>query len=153
VVTPAVRDALREARRDRPGIGSAWVFPSPSNESKACSRYLVDDWLRRAYELAAERVAELKETGCEVPEIQRGQGSLWHAFRRKWATERKGLPLGDVAAAGGWRDTETLRRSYQVTDEATIRNVALNPTQRLAQRTNSQQDSQHSREERKTPAA
>ena len=26
-------------------------------------------------------------------------GGLWHAYRRKWATERKELPLKDVAAA------------------------------------------------------
>ena len=31
------------------------------------------------------------------------------------------LSLGDVAAAGGWGDAETLLRSYQVPDEATIR--------------------------------
>jgi hypothetical protein len=43
-------------------------------------------------------------------------GSLWHIFRRVWATERKDLPLKDVAAAGGWRDTSTLLR-YQQPDE------------------------------------
>jgi hypothetical protein len=100
-----------------------------------------------------EKRISKKVTDPNVPGIQRGQGSLWHGFRRKWATERKGLPLGDVAAAGGWRNTETLLRSYQVTDEATIRNVVLNPTLRLANGSNSQQDSQHQQEERKTPAA
>lgn len=43
-------------------------------------------------------------------------------FRRVWATERKDLPLKDVAAAGGWRDTTTLLR-YQQPDEATLRRV------------------------------
>ncbi len=43
-------------------------------------------------------------------------------FRRVWATERKDLPLKDVAAAGGWRDTSTLLR-YQQPDEATLRAV------------------------------
>jgi hypothetical protein len=43
-------------------------------------------------------------------------------FRRVWATERKDLPLKDVAAAGGWRDTGTLLR-YQQPDEATLRAV------------------------------
>lgn len=61
VATPAVRDALREARHDGSGLGSAGVFPSPSNEARPCSRYLLDDWLRRAYELAVERVVELKK--------------------------------------------------------------------------------------------
>jgi len=40
--------------------------------------------------------------------------------RRKWATERKYLPLKDVAAAGGWRDTETLLTSYQQPDDETL---------------------------------
>ena len=44
-------------------------------------------------------------------------------FRRVWATERKDLPLKDVAAVGGWRDTTTLLR-YQQPDEATMRHVA-----------------------------
>src|SRR5207244_10849938 len=39
-----------------------------------------------------------------------------------WARERKYLPLKDVAAAGGWRDTSTLLR-YQQPDEATLRAV------------------------------
>ena len=43
-------------------------------------------------------------------------------FRRVWATERKDLPLKDVAAAGGWRDTTTLLR-YQQPDEETLREV------------------------------
>jgi hypothetical protein len=117
---------------------------------QAVQSVLVGRWLRRAYDLAAERVAELTKNGSEVPEVQRGQGSLWHAFRREWATERKGYALGDVAAAGGWRNTETLLRSYQVTDEATIRNVVLNPTLRL---TNSQQDLQPPQGQQKSPAA
>ena len=49
-------------------------------------------------------------------------GSLWHMFRRVWATERKDYPLKDVAAAGGWRDTSTLLR-YQQPDTATMRRV------------------------------
>jgi hypothetical protein len=41
-------------------------------------------------------VAEKK---AKLPKLD---GSLWHAYRRKWAIERKHLPLKDVAAAGGW---------------------------------------------------
>jgi hypothetical protein len=48
-------------------------------------------------------------------------GSLWHAYRRAWATSRKNHPLKDVAAAGGWRDTETLLQVYQQpTNEALL---------------------------------
>jgi hypothetical protein len=45
-------------------------------------------------------------------------GSLWHAYRRKWAIERKHLPLKDVAAAGGWKDVNTLLEIYQQPDDA-----------------------------------
>ena len=36
-----------------------------------------------------------------------------------WATARKDLPLKDVAAAGGWRDIETLLTCYQQPDRET----------------------------------
>ena len=44
------------------------------------------------------------------------------ASRIVWATERKDLPLKDVAAAGGWRDTSTLLQ-YQQPDARTMRAV------------------------------
>lgn len=47
-------------------------------------------WLKRAYELSG---------------VPKSDGSLWHAFRRLWATERK---VKNVAAAGGWKDVTTL---------------------------------------------
>ena len=65
-------------------------------------------WLKEAF----------RRGGLEEP-----AGSLWHTFRRVWATERKDLPLKDVAAVGGWRDTSTLLR-YQQPDEVTMRKVA-----------------------------
>jgi hypothetical protein len=34
----------------------------------------------------------------------------FHAYRRKWATERKHLPLKDVAEAGGWLDKRSLEQ-------------------------------------------
>lgn len=36
--------------------------------------------------------------------LEKLDGGLWHSYRRKWATERKHLPLMDVAAACGWND-------------------------------------------------
>ena len=56
----------------------------------------------------------------EKVELPKSEGGLWHPYRRKWATERKYLPLKDVAAAGGWRDTETLLTSYQQPDDETL---------------------------------
>ncbi len=51
------------------------------------------------------------------------EGSLWHAYRRKWGSERKHLPDVDVAAAGGWKDTVSLKRAYQQADADTILSV------------------------------
>ena len=47
-------------------------------------------------------------------------GSLRHAYRRKWATERKHLPDVDVAQAGGWSDLASLKTAYQHTDAAAL---------------------------------
>lgn len=43
-------------------------------------------------------------------------GGLWHPNRRKWETKRKHLPVTDVAAAGGWKDVNTLLSCYQQPD-------------------------------------
>jgi hypothetical protein len=56
------------------------------------------------------------------------KGGAWHPFRRKWATERKDLPLVDVKATGGWRDTNTLLTCYQQTDEASMLRVMNAPS-------------------------
>jgi hypothetical protein len=97
-------------------IGSAPVFPAPKDPTKACDRHLLDHWLRRAFTKAG---------------LVTERGGLWHTLRRKWATERKGYPVKDVAAAGGWRDERTILTSYQQVDAATVKQVVLSPTQRL----------------------
>ena len=51
----------------------------------------------------------------------------FHAYRRKWATERKHLPVQDVAEAGGWLDTRSLEQCYQQADEATLLQVVSEP--------------------------
>ena len=60
------------------------MFPSDQDPTQPTKRELFDQRLRRAYQLA---------------EIEKEPGSLWHALRRKWATERKGYPINDLAAA------------------------------------------------------
>ncbi len=75
-------------------------------------RHLFDKWL-----LVAEQKAGL-------PKLI---GGRWHPYRRKWATERKDLSLKDVAAAGGWKDTETLLRCYQYPDADTLLAVMEEP--------------------------
>jgi hypothetical protein len=71
---------------------------------------MADKWLREG-----ERLAGLEP----LP------GSLWHAYRREWATEPKRVPDVDVAGAGGWKKTVTLKTAYQQADPETILRVVL----------------------------
>lgn len=109
-IGPQVRAALDRILRERPGIGDTPLFPSPRDPAKPITRYLADKWFRQAEKLA----------GMEPQE-----GSLWHAYRRKWATERKHLPDVDVAASGGWKNAITLKQAYQQADQATLLQVVL----------------------------
>ena len=109
-IGPRVRQALDRLLRERPGIGAAPLFPSPEKASKPITRHLADKWLREG-----ERLAVLEPLS----------GSLWHAYRRKWATERKHLPDVDVAAAGGWKSLQALKASYQHADAETMLRVVL----------------------------
>ncbi len=115
-ISEPVRDALAAARRAQQAIGNTPVFPAAKNPAEPCSRHLFDDWLRKAFRLA---------------NVTPRPGGMWHSIRRKWATERKGYPVKDVAAAGGWKTEETLVTSYQQADAETIRNVVLHPTHRI----------------------
>lgn len=115
-VPDEVRNVLADARRQQGAIGEAWVFPSPKDPVKPCRAELLDRWLRHAYELAG---------------LEPRPGGMWHPFRRKFATERKGLPPVDLAAAGGWRNPLTPQRIYQQADLATMREVVSKPTHRL----------------------
>ncbi|CAN5848948.1 hypothetical protein BH20GEM1_BH20GEM1_17930 [soil metagenome] len=50
-------------------------------------------------------------------------GSLWHAYRRLWASARKDLPDVDVAQAGGWSSLTALKMAYQKPDDQTMLQV------------------------------
>lgn len=116
VMSDVVKEALKNARKRQAAIGTAPVFPAPKDPNKPCDRHVLDNWLRRAFPKAG---------------VVQERGGLWHALRRKWATERKGYPVKDVAAAGGWRDTDTILLSYQHADPETTKQVVLHPTHRL----------------------
>jgi integrase len=118
-MSSSVQAALLAQRKAQAAIGGAPVFPSPKDPTKPCSRHLFDAWLRRAHRLA------------KIVPQRRG---MWHPIRRKWATERKGYPVKDVAAAGGWKTEEVLMTSYQLADAETIKNVVLHPTNRIVSR-------------------
>lgn len=114
-ISPRARIALdrhtaRMRRLGLPGIGDAPLFPSPKDPSEVVGRHVADRWLRKAEEKA---------------ELEPLDGSLWHAYRRRWATVRKHLPATDVAEAGGWAGPETLQRVYQQADQETMLQVVL----------------------------
>ena len=108
---PEVHAELLQFRKAQRAIGSALLFPHPRPDRRpgqAVSRHLAAWWLKEAFRHG---------------KLQKPDGSLWHTFRRVWATERKHLPPNDVAAAGGWLDTGTLQQCYQQCDLETLRSV------------------------------
>ena len=109
-IGPEVRAAIDRILMERPGIGKGYLFPSPYEAGKPLRYELAGDWLRKAERLAG---------------VPKQDGALWHAYRRKWATERKHLPEVDVAAAGGWADPNTLRLIYQQPDQESMLKVVL----------------------------
>ncbi|HEY6922593.1 MAG TPA: hypothetical protein VI653_03925 [Steroidobacteraceae bacterium] len=65
------------------------------------------------------------ESFAKVPHVK---GAGWHAYRRKWATERGDLPLKTLMVAGGWRDLQTLVTCYQHPSEDELLKVMAHPT-------------------------
>jgi len=103
------RAAVGRVMAARPGVGMAYLFPSPTNRAEPITPQLARDWLLRA------------ETIAKLPKL--GQG-CWHPYRRGFASMRKDMPIVDLARAGGWAESgETIRRCYQHPDEATLRQV------------------------------
>ncbi len=84
------------------GPSSEWVFPSPKDPGRPCSRNIMRDWWD-----AAQKAAGLGG----VPRLG------WHALRRKFANDLRHVPLKDLASLGGWRDTQTLLKCYLKEDE------------------------------------
>ena len=113
-INGAVRATLDALLKDRPGLGGAYLFPSPADATQPLRYELASTWLKRA------------ERQAKVP---KQRGSLWHAYRRKWGTERKHLPVQDVAQAGGWSDPTCLQAIYQQPDDATMYRVVSEPAE------------------------
>lgn len=82
----------------------------PEDPRRPVRQEQASTWLRKA-----ERLAKLAAL----------DGSLWHAYRRLWASARKDLPDVDVAQAGGWSSLEALKRAYQQPDDATMLRVVM----------------------------
>lgn len=108
-VSPAAREALEYAKlmtKDADGF----VFCA-AKSSAQLERRLASRWLRKAESLAG---------------LSHVCGGGWHALRRKWATDRQHLPDAAVAAAGGWKDTKTMKQCYQHANDEMIAAAIFN---------------------------
>ncbi|MEQ1856405.1 MAG: tyrosine-type recombinase/integrase [Longimicrobiales bacterium] len=100
-ITPlsaSARRALDAYLERNPRVGDVPLFPSPEDDSRPIRKDRAGVWLLRA------------ETKAKLPKLS---GGRWHPYRRLFATERKSVPVQDVAAAGGWKSIETVQRLYQ----------------------------------------
>lgn len=110
-ITDGLAEELLGFQRRLGAIGEGWLFPTRNGERP---------WRRELFAqklLVAEQHAGLEHL----------KGGVWHPFRRKWATERKNLPMVDVMAVGGWKDAATLLTCYQHTDEQSMLTVMAAP--------------------------
>jgi integrase len=117
-ISPDLRMRLVKVIRSRQGLGNAPLFPAPRNVNEAIDRETLAHYLRKALRAAG------------LPRLPQDS---FHGLRRKWAVERKHLPDADVAKAGGWRSINTMKRSYQLADEAGVLEAVLSP-RRLRER-------------------
>lgn len=86
-------------------MGKGPLFPDPQDPQEPVGYYDAATWLRSAEEKA---------------ELDPREGSLWHAYRRLWASSRNDLPNVDVAQAGGWASLEVLKMAYHRPDDETM---------------------------------
>ena len=107
-ISDRTRQGLDAYLASSPRMGDVPLFPSPRKPDLVIRRDLTARWLLKAESLA------------KLPKLR---GGVFHPYRRLWATERKHLPDQDVAVAGGWRDAQVLRQSYQQADPATVLGV------------------------------
>jgi integrase len=120
-VTREVADEVKSLQLKLEAFGDGWLFPRTDGSGP---------WPREVFDQAL-RKAEMK---AGLPKLD---GTLWHGYRRKWATERKAYSPVDVMAAGGWRDLRTLQNCYQQADEATVMTVMACPTKLMSNRSSS----------------
>lgn len=111
-IVPISQEAREEIDRylqESPRLGAVPLFPSDRDALKPIGIYVMGRWLMEAEGLAG------------LPKLEQGR---WHPYRRLWATERKHVPVQDVAAAGGWNSVETVLKVYQQSDpEGVLRAV------------------------------
>lgn len=109
-LSPRAREAVDSALKKRCAIGPGWLFPSARDKSKPVRLEQAEEWLRKAEELAG---------------LEHVKGAGFHAYRRYWASLRKGLSDVDVARAGGWASLAALKSAYQKPDAERMLAVVL----------------------------
>jgi integrase len=119
-IPAALAEELHQFRIRLGAVGDDWLFPCTKKD---------EPWPREIFEQL--RVAE-RHAG--VPRLE---GGLWHAYRRKWATERGDVPLKALMVAGGWKDMQTLLTCYQQPTEAALLEVMAHPVKLREQKTGS----------------
>lgn len=107
-LNPKARAAIdRTLAQERP---NTLLFPCPKDRNRPITKDLARAWHARAEKLAG------------LPPMK---GTCWHAYRRRWVTKRKDLPLPDIAAAGGWKDLRTVQENYMQPDDETKLRVVM----------------------------
>jgi integrase len=120
-LSATARGELDRYLKKNPRVGAVPLFPAPPRKSKKKAQQSAKPEPEKPITRfrAAEMLIEA-ERRAQQPKLERG---AYHAYRRLWASERKHLPDVDVAAAGGWKDAETMKKSYQQPDPATMLRV------------------------------
>jgi integrase len=110
-LTMELRTVLQVERRNRFAIGDGWIFPNPKDPETPLPKHVAGDWMTRG----------LKSIG-----IKEGERYGYHSIRRQFATSMKTIPLADLCALGGWKDSQTVIRCYMQPDERTMREALEN---------------------------
>ena len=110
-ITEALARELGAYRQAMATLGGP-LFPAWRDPSRPVNVWAFDHLL-----LDAEQEAGLPKLA----------GSLWHCWRRSWATERKAHAIRDVMQAGGWRTPAVLVEVYQAADPESVQAVVDEP--------------------------
>jgi integrase len=79
-ITQALADEIRTFQLRLKAVGDGWLFPQKRRD---------EPWPREVF-------GQLLDRAEEKAGVQKLKGGGWHAYRRKWATERKKLSVVDV---------------------------------------------------------
>lgn len=110
-IPEALAEELRGFKVKLAAVGDGWLFPCADKD---------EPWPREIF-------GELHDRAERHAELTHLKGGRFHAYRRKWATERKHMPLVDVMGAGGWKDAQTYTTCYAQATEAGMLEVMSTP--------------------------